>query len=524
MKYLIAFIFCCGSCSAQSIVTLKSLLTEMTDPGASARWPAIPYTIKQASSYDRRSISPDQPGWFANGDFNQFIRSEERDGHTENVMMDADGPGAVVRFWLTSLVKKGTLRFYFDNESQPSVIIPAYDLMKAGFHLGPALLNPHSSYEPEGKGGNTLYLPLPYQKHCKITWENTDTSTIRTPHYYQINYRTYPAGTTVKTFSLSKLAAARSNIDAAEKLLWHPDALPQSNIPHAPITLHQTISPNGTASIALPDGPSSIRTLSIKLSTGDSASYEKAWRFVILKIEFEGQATVWCPLGDFAGSGYGGKPISSWYRELNTTGTLTTRWVMPYKEKARVSIINQADFPVNIDLTAQVSAWKWDANTLYFHTTYKYEKNVKDAKWDYSPTKLAREDTAAPIEWNFITAHGKGIYMGNTLSVYNNMQTWYGEGDAKVYVDKENFPSEFGTGLEDYYNTSWAPVVLYQTPFANAPRADNVSSFGHNTFTRTRNLDAVPFLSNFKYDLEMLSWNGGTIDIAATTYWYGLLD
>ena len=114
----------------------------------------------------------------------------------------------------------------------------------------------------------------------------------------------------------------------------------------------------------------------------------------------------------------------------------------------------------------------------------------------------------------------KGVYLGNTLAVDNHMTSWYGEGDAKAYVDNEKFPSEFGTGLEDYYNTSWAPVVLYQTPFANAPRADNPSSTGFNTFTRTRILDAIPFTTGFSFDLEMLSWDGGTIDAAATTYWY----
>lgn len=101
------------------------------------------------------------------------------------------------------------------------------------------------------------------------------------------------------------------------------------------------------------------------------------------------------------------------------------------------------------------------------------------------------------------------------------MPTWCGEGDAKAYVDGESFSSGFGTGLEDYYNISWAPVVVYQTPFANAPGADQPSSTGHNTFTRTRNLDAIPFTLSFSFDMEMLSWDGGTIDAAATTYWYG---
>ena len=158
---------------------------------------------------------------------------------------------------------------------------------------------------------------------------------------------------------------------------------------------------------------------------------------------------------------------------------------------------------------------------MYFHTTWKYEKNVKDVKGDYDLNKVAKLDTAGPIDWNFATIKGKGIYIGNTLAVFNHMNAWYGEGDAKAYVDNEKFPSEFGTGLEDYYNTSWAPVVLYQTPFANAPRADNPGSFGHNAFTRTRNLDGIPFTKSFAYDMEMLSWEGGFIDCSATTYWYG---
>nr|WP_262915711.1 DUF2961 domain-containing protein [Niabella ginsengisoli] len=201
---------------------------------------------------------------------------------------------------------------------------------------------------------------------------------------------------------------------------------------------------------------------------------------------------------------------------------MVSRWVMPYQKNAKISFINKNPFPVNIKTDVSVTAYKWDDATMYFHTTYKYEENIKDAKWDYDVTKVAAKDPAAPIDWNFATINGKGVYMGNTLSINNRMNTWYGEGDAKAYVDGEKFPSEFGTGLEDYYNTSWAPVVLYQTPFANATRADNPSSAGLNTFTRTRILDAIPFSNSFSYDMEMLSWDGGVIDAAATTYWYGM--
>ncbi len=499
-------------------ITMQTLLMEMIDKESVVRLPKPFYVLKQFSSYDRKSVSPDKRGWFANGDFNQFMSEERKQEHTEYVMMDAEGPGAIVRFWLTTVVKPGKIRFYFDNEEKPSIEIPAFDLMKAGFNLGPALLNPHSSYEPEGKGGNTLYLPLPYQKRCKVTWEYPDTANMKTSHYYQINYRTYQPAANVKTFKMSDLVTVKTVLDKAESALWKPS----ENINGKEISLRQKIAGSKEATVDLPNGAAAIHLLTIKVATNDSNNYEKALRSVVLKIEFDNHQTVWCPLGDFIGSGYGGRPIKSWYRELNKDGRLISRWIMPYRKRGKITIINRAAFDVNIDLVAATSDWKWDDRTMYFHTSYKYEENVKDVKWDYDLNKIAKLDTAGPIDWNFTTIKGKGIYLGNTLAVYNHMNAWYGEGDAKAWADNDTFPSEFGTGLEDYYNTSWAPVVLYQTPFANAPRADNPSSFGHNTFTRTRILDGIPFNSSFKYDMEMLSWTGGSVDCSATTYWYGL--
>jgi hypothetical protein len=339
---------------------------------------------------------------------------------------------------------------------------------------------------------------------------------MKTAHYYQINYRTYARSARVTTFKMSDLAAEKDAINKAESALWQP-SVPDGK----QVSLHQRLAGNKEAMLTLPAGTSAIHTLTLKLQTPNNTDYEKAWRSVILKIEFDGVQTVWCPVGDFIGSGFGGKVIKSWYRELNEDGEAISRWVMPYQATAKITVINKAGFDVVVDLAAKVSSYKWDKRSMYFHTTYKYEENVKDVKGDYDLTKVAKLDTAGPIDWNFATIKGKGIYLGNTLAVYNHMDAWYGEGDAKAYVDNEAFPSEFGTGLEDYYNTSWAPVVLYQTPFANAPRADNPSSAGHNTFTRTRNLDGIRFNTSFKFDLEMLSWTGGTIDASATTYWYG---
>ena len=79
-------------------VSLGTLLREMTDRDEIARWPSPAFACRQASSTDPATKTPDQPGWFGNGDCTNFIRQETTPHGTEYVMLDADGPGAVVRF------------------------------------------------------------------------------------------------------------------------------------------------------------------------------------------------------------------------------------------------------------------------------------------------------------------------------------------------------------------------------------------------------------------------------------------
>ena len=112
-----------GSQANAQTVNLASLLDEMINRDNLARFPAPAYTCRQASSYDRGTVAPDKPGWFANADRSQFVRVEEKDGRKEFVLMDQDGPGAIVRFWATwhgpggGLFSNGTLAFLPGQQS-----------------------------------------------------------------------------------------------------------------------------------------------------------------------------------------------------------------------------------------------------------------------------------------------------------------------------------------------------------------------------------------------------------------------
>ena len=106
-------------------ITLESLLLEMVDRDALARWPEPSYTCRQASSYDRRSLAPGQPGWFANEDTGQYLRVETNAARLESVMLDAEGPGCIVRWWTGSIAGEigppGLVRVYLDGSATPVI-------------------------------------------------------------------------------------------------------------------------------------------------------------------------------------------------------------------------------------------------------------------------------------------------------------------------------------------------------------------------------------------------------------------
>ena len=482
---------------AAASVSLDSLLTEMVDVEAIARWPEPEFRCKQASSYDRQKVAPDKPGWFANNDNTQYIRTEETDGRKENVMMVADGPGAIVRFWLTAGGdKQGVIRIYLDGDKSPAVTFTDFDLLKGDLQVGAPLAQAHPGYKPDF-GGNTLYFPIPYAKHCKVTWEEKSKSA----RYYQINYRTYAPGTVVMTFALPQAEAAKNLIDEVNRNLSSPVAIAGGEVG----SLNSELVAGAEATLDLPAGSSAVRCLELFLKTSDFKEVERAQRSLIVKLTFDGEETVWCPATDFFGCGVGINEVRSWYRDVSTDGAMRCRWVMPYAKSARVTLQNVGTQPLKATLHATTTAWKWDDRSMHFYATWHYEAGMK---------------TPPYRDWNFVSITGRGVYAGDSLAIYNPVATWYGEGDEKIWVDGESFPSHMGTGTEDYYNYSYAPKPVHQTPFANLVREDQPMTQGWNVMSRTRQLDGIPFRQSLQFDMELMPWKLTTLIYCATTYGY----
>ena len=502
LSFLLSFLFLYAPLSAQTI-TLSTLLDEMIDRDAVTRFPDPAYTCVQASSYDRAAKSPAE-NWFANGDTAQFIRDEMNGDRKEWVLMDAEGPGAIVRWWITAPHYRTTCRIYLDGSSTPAIEAPIDKLIGGDFFAGAPL-------SAETARGRNLYLPIPYAKHCKVTVDNMPS---QGNLYYQINYRIYTEGTNVRTFTMESFSAVKNDIDVmiqsklSESMGEESGYLPSNFIVRKGGVPQQL----GVSDVLPTPAGGALCEFFLKIDA-EGEELAQALRNVVISIEFDGKETVWCPLGDFFGTGVGINPYKSWYTTVKEDGTLISRWVMPFQRHVRVNLINYGDRDVRFVRTGSATCmYNWDDRSMYFHADWRQQREIET---------IAGNGT---MDWNYIKLKGRGIFVGDVLSVLNRTTAWWGEGDEKIYVDGETFPSHFGTGTEDYYGYAWCTPEFFESPFHFQPRAEGPSNYGHTTNGRVRLLDGIPFTKDFRFDMEVWHWARTKIDYSVVNFWYGFAD
>ena len=505
-------------------VSIGSLLKDMVDRDRLAKVPSPGYVCRQASSYDRDTVGVGKPGWFANWDRSQFVRVEQNAGRREYVMLDAKGPGAVVRFWGTwhgpqkkggglHPFSNGTLRIYLDNEPEPVIEGPVADLISGGKLIGTPLsesVSPDTAYE---RRGHNLYLPIPYQKHCKITYESDKIIDFGAKKgealYYQINYQTYDEGTEVASFRKQQLDELKPLVEKVGKKLVGSGLGDTPPLSTAQLDIEL---PPGKEPVSLlhAEGAGAIYQLTVRLEAKDLA---QALRSTVLAIRFDGEQTVWCPVGDFFGIGYQVHPYRSWYTEVTGDGTMRCYWVMPHEKSCRVMVHNLGREAVHIKATAHVGRYDWDQRGMHFHTSWRQYTKI-----DTGPNKDMTGKGAFDV--NYVQIRGQGKVVGDTLTLFNGTNAWWGEGDEKIFIDGEEFPSHIGTGTEDYYGYAWCRPEVFQSPFHAQPCGDGNFTVGFSVNSRYRVLDALPFKESIKFDMELWHWRGTRMNFAPTTFWY----
>ncbi|MCX6904743.1 MAG: DUF2961 domain-containing protein [Verrucomicrobia bacterium] len=159
--------------------------------------------LSRLSKAQTRSISPEnftgekgQAGMSTNGP----ARGAARDlgqgwkvspfvvikGKSTFTLADINGPGAIQQIWMTPTGnwRWSILRFFWDDETEPSIECPVGDFFACGWGKYAQVsslavcVNPGSAFN--------CYWQMPFRKKARITLENIDEANMTV--YYQINY------------------------------------------------------------------------------------------------------------------------------------------------------------------------------------------------------------------------------------------------------------------------------------------------------------------------------------------------
>ncbi|UOY04938.1 DUF2961 domain-containing protein [Muricauda sp. SCSIO 64092] len=497
-------------------VTFQSLLEEMVDRDALTRHPDGLWTLHQVSSYDKRADNGDM---FANSDWSNFYGRERYKGKEVQVVMDVKGPGAITRIWMAGNPNaKHALRFFIDGEE-----VPFWEADHIGALIGQNndIGKPLSFRSvdlddlPTNKGakpGHNLYAPIPFEKRIKITYEG--------PHekkgafhglFWNINYRLYHGKVKVESFNAETTKKYAGIFEEVSNQLIEF----QSNTANKTKTEGEVQKNHWTGTILEAgkqidldfEGAKAINTIKLEL---DAEDINKALKGVFLKIGFDGDETVTCPAGLFFGTGDQAKEARDYYRKVDSMGVMAAYWRMPFREEAKISLVNTSEVPVLAKYWIHTVPYKWTENSMYFHGEHKERLDL---------AVQAREGFDLPF---LQVDQGQGVFVGDTYQIYKPYGRWWGEGDEKIYIDGSKFPDHFGTGTEDYYGYAWGHPELYNHLFITQPIGDANLLRGPGTTvnSRVRLLDGIPFSKSLDFQMEKWGWADRKVDIRWATFWY----
>jgi hypothetical protein len=243
----------------------------------------------------------------------------------------------------------------------------------------------------------------------------------------------------------------------------------------------------------------------------------------------ETSPSVEAPLGDFFGLGLGDYfQFESTPLAVAPDKALNSFFPMPFRKRARITVTNEGKeeidaFYFNIDY----QAWNKDLapDTMYFHAQYRQAapNNGWTNQWDSNGTEAinAKKNIDGENNYVWMEASGQGHFAGVTMSVLQNQDGWWGEGDDMFFVDGEKRPSINGTGSEDYFLGAWD---FGDHPFSYALFGAPVKGLefaGSRSSVYRFHLDSpIPFTKSLKATIEHGHANHRSDNFYSVAYWY----
>ena len=287
------------------------------------------------------------------------------------------------------------------------------------------------------------------------------------------------------------------------------------------------IAPRETLTLLDEAGPGLITHLWVTIAS-DDPNHLKA---LVLRMYWDGEPapSVEAPIGDFFGLGLGdyflyqSVPLS-----VGSDKALNSFFTMPFQKHARVTVTNEGAEKVDsfyFNLDYRVYSKPLPEGQLYFHAQYRQAAPAPGwtNQWQSNGDSIVNDKKNLNGEGNYVwlEATGRGHFVGVTMSVLQNQDGWWGEGDDMFFVDGETTPSINGTGSEDYFLGAWDfggrafSYGLFGAPVVGAER------LGSRWSLYRFHLDSpIPFTKSLRATIEHGHANHRSDNFYSVAYWY----
>jgi hypothetical protein len=287
------------------------------------------------------------------------------------------------------------------------------------------------------------------------------------------------------------------------------------------------IAPGETLTLMDVDGPGVLTHIWFTLWSQEEYHLKK----LVFRIYWnhETAPSVEAPLGDFFGLGLG--DYHPWESELLSVANehaLNSFFPMPFQKHARLTVSNEGQtkvgsFYFNLDYRAYARPLASD--TLYFHAQFRQVQPnrgwTNEWKSNGDPLVENKKNLDGKDNYVWMEAAGRGHFIGVTMSVLQNQDGWWGEGDDMFFIDGESAPSINGTGSEDYFLGAFDfgdrafSYRLYGAPVKGEERA------GSRTSVYRFHLDSpITFTKSIRATIEHGHANARSDNFYSVAYWY----
>ena len=273
-------------------------------------------------------------------------------------------------------------------------------------------------------------------------------------------------------------------------------------------------------------GPGIITHIWITIASPEQYHLKK----LVLRMYWDGETSpsVETPIGDFFGLGLGDYfQFESIPLSVASDKALNSFFPMPFRKRARITVTDEGKegvdaFYFNIDY--QALHHDLPSDTMYFHAQYRQATPAKGwtNQWESNDDAAVNAKKNLDGENNYVwmEATGQGHFVGVTMSILQNQDGWWGEGDDMFFVDGEKRPSINGTGSEDYFLGAWAFGHPFSYALFGAPVVGPELAGSRSSVYRFHLDSPIPFTKSLRATIEHGHANHRSDNFFSVAYWY----